>query len=143
MRKFFLAVALALLFVIPGETQTVTTRGGTTVSSSAEGMAWRFDDFTATGDGIKVNVSTAGRKWFGIQVSGVGAAATAWTVKLQTSLDGVKYVDVLTHSSATGDSDGDIIWISTPAPSLYFRSSVSTLTLGSATKITVTIIGMN
>ena len=100
----------------------------------------RADTYTETGSGTAVDVSTTGKQWLGVQVKGTGAAATAWTVNLQASLDGTNYSTVLSHTN-TDDTDGSIVWISTPAPTLYFRSNVSALTLGSATNIVVTIVG--
>lgn len=104
-------------------------------------LSARADTFTGTGNGAAVDVSSAGRKWYGVQVKGTGAAATSWTVNLQASLDGTNYATILTHTN-TVDSDGAIAWISTPAPALYFKSNVSAVTLGSATNIVVTIVGM-
>jgi hypothetical protein len=105
------------------------------------GHSSRSDTYTEAGNGTAVNVSTNPRQWFGVQVKGTGASATSWTVNLQASLDGTNYSTVLTHANTT-DTDGSIAWISTPAPALYFRSSVSAVVLGSATNIVVTIVGM-
>jgi hypothetical protein len=105
------------------------------------GAQSRSDTFTGTGNGTAVDSSAGAKQWFGIQVKGTGAAATSWTANLQASLDGTNYSTILTHANTT-DTDGSIAWISTPAPALYFRSNVSAVSLGSATNIVVTIVGM-
>jgi hypothetical protein len=117
---------------------TVSTTHGLRVNPGAQSRA---DTYTGTGNGTAVDASTGVKQWFGLQVKGTGAAATSWTVVLQASLDGANYATILTHSNAS-DSDGSIVWISTPAPALHFRSSVSAVSLGAASNIVVTIVGM-
>jgi hypothetical protein len=100
----------------------------------------RSDTFTTTGFGTTVNVSSHPEQTFSIQVSGTSAAASAWDIRLESSLDNVHFTQVLDHTNTTGDgvvlSSGSIL-----TPSLYFRSNVVSLTLGSATNVVVTIVG--
>jgi hypothetical protein len=119
----------------------VSAQPGTSLGSGA-GVNWRADTYTAAATGKAIDTSAASRKWYGVQVKGTGASATSWTVNLQVSLDGTNFVTVITHANTT-DSDGDILWLSTPAPALHFRSVVSAVVLGSATSLVVTIIGMD
>jgi len=99
---------------------------------------------TATGDGAVKNVSVNGAKWFGLRVKGTGAAATTWVVNLRTSLTGAvgSYTDGITHANTT-DGDGDQLTNSTPIVANYFYVEVASLTLGSATNISVTVTAMN
>jgi hypothetical protein len=119
----------------------VSAQPGSSLGSGA-GVNWRADTYSAAATGKAIDTSAASRKWYGVQVKGTGAAATSWTVNLQVSLDGTNFVTIITHASTT-DSDGDILWLSTPAPALHFRSVVSAVVLGSATSLVVTIIGMD
>lgn len=123
---------------------TTGSEGARTVTTSRLeqllSVSARSDTFTGTGNGTAVNVATTGRSRFGMAVKGTGAAASAWTVNLQVSLDGTNYATLLSH--ANSDGDGAAVWVPTPSPALYFRTNVSALTLGSATNIVVTIIGM-
>lgn len=98
------------------------------------------ETFDATGTSDPEDVSLSPKDFFTLQVSGVAASADAWTVHLQTSLDGVKYGTILTHSNTT-DADGGTVSNPTPQAARYFRVNVAALTLGSASDITVTVVG--
>lgn len=108
--------------------------------------ASRADTYTGTGNGTTVDMSTRPCRRFSLQVKGTGAAATAWNVLLEGSLDGTNFTTILQHSSANplgANADGAVVWTDAGAPFLYFRSrSAATLTLGSATNIVATIAGM-
>lgn len=109
---------------------------------SSLGTSSRGDTFTGVASGTTVNVSTYGRKYFAIQVKGTGAAATSWTVHLETSLNGTNFTSLISHNNSS-DSDGNMKWAPVGNyPALYFRSNCTALTLGSATNIVVTIVGM-
>lgn len=87
---------------------------------------------------------------FAIQVKGTGAAPTSWTVELQVSLDGTNFMTLFSHKSTTGSNnelaaaDGDVVFSygGTFYPALYFRSKCTAVSLGSATNIVATIVGM-
>lgn len=73
---------------------------------------------------------------FSLQVTSVGTI-TSWTVKLQSSIDGTNFVDILTVS----DTDG----LNTPffingKCSKYFRVICSAITLGAGTSITARVL---
>jgi hypothetical protein len=103
----------------------------------------RSDTFTVAANGTAVDVSDVGCSTFGMQVKGTGAAATAWNVALEVSLDGTNYATLLTHASADADEDGGVVWSGANAsPVLYFRSRLVSVTLGSATNVVATIIGV-
>lgn len=109
--------------------------------TSTPNFATRQDTFTATGNGTTVNKSTAPVKKFGLQVKGTGGVPTSWDVKLEGSLDGTSFTEILDHPTAIGD--GIIMWSGVlDSPCLYFRSRVAALTLGPASNIVVTILGM-
>lgn len=105
----------------------------------------RSDTYTTTANGTQVDVSGKPCSKFSLQVKGTGAAATAWNVLLEGSLDGTNYTTILQHSSANplgANADGSTVWTEA-GPFFYFRSrSAATLTLGSATNIVATIAGM-
>lgn len=102
----------------------------------------RTDTFTGATTGTTVDAKPSGFKSFALQVKGTGASATAWNVVLEVSLDGTNYATLLTHASAEGDADGGIVWSgAADSPCLYFRSRVVSVTLGSATNLSVTIAG--
>jgi hypothetical protein len=103
--------------------------------------ATRSDTFTGAGSGATIDVSTRAVSAFAIQVTGTGATPTAWNVVLEASLDGVTFTTVVTATQA--DGDGKTRWTGAIRfPALYFRSRCVSLTLGSATNIVVTILGM-
>lgn len=108
-------------------------------------FATRADTYTGTANGTAVDVSVKPCSKYALQVKGTGAAATVWTVRLEGSLDGTTYTEVMRHSSANpvgNNADGATVWVDA-GPFLYFRSRCSdTLTLGSATNIVATIVGM-
>lgn len=108
-------------------------------------FATRSDTYTGTANGTQVDVSAKPCSKFSLQVKGTGAAATAWNIILEGSLDGTNYTQILQHSSANplgADTDGATVW-TVAGPFLYFRSrSAATLTLGSATNVVATIVGM-
>lgn len=101
----------------------------------------RTDTYTAAANGTTVSMSSTPARHYGIEVSGTGAGATAWNVRLECSLDNTNFTTMLTHTEATGD--GVILWSDTNVrPCLYFRSKCVSVTLGSATNIQVDIVGM-
>lgn len=113
------------------------TGGGGSPSPSTD-----THSFTTVTSDTAVDVSDQTLKYWSLQVKGTGAAATSWTVTLEVSLDGTNYVPILTHTD-TSTSDGGIVAMSTPFPALYYRTRVTALTLGSASAISVTAVGMN
>lgn len=64
---------------------------------------------------------------FALQVTGVVATATAWSVNLEVSIDGVKWTNILNH--ATADLDGKTKFVSS-SPALFFHLYVANVTLG-------------
>lgn len=108
----------------------------------------RADTYTVTStNGTAVDVTSRPCIQFSLQVKGTGAAATVWDVVLEGSLNGTNYYEILRHAS-TGNplgnqADGAVVTGQTAGGFLYFRSRTqNTLTLGSATNIVATIVGM-
>ena len=100
----------------------------------------RSDTYSATGNGVTVDISATPLKGFAIQVIGTGAAASLWDIRLEGSLDNVNFTQILQHTNTTGD--GVVLYSgATLYPSLYFRSRCAGLTLGSATNVVVKILG--
>ncbi|MBI4151814.1 hypothetical protein HY496_02485 [Candidatus Woesearchaeota archaeon] len=100
----------------------------------------RTDYYTAVATGVSVNVANNPMKCFSMQIKGSGVSANAWEVRLEGSLDGNNYASILQHTNTTGD--GEVLYTGASLhPSLYFRSRVVSLNLGSAAQIAVTILG--
>jgi hypothetical protein len=92
-------------------------------------------------------------KW-AIQVTGYNSsnvitAPSAWDVILQPSLDGVAFNDMTTpfleHKNAT-NGNGDVVTSGTTAaqffPTRFYKIDVKTLTLGSASRINICVVGL-
>lgn len=101
----------------------------------------RQDIFTVPANGTVLDVSLVPCSRFALQVSGTGAAPTAWSVVLEASLDNVNFSTILTHASLDGDANGATKWQALPAAVKYFRSRDVSITLGPATNIVVNILG--
>lgn len=103
--------------------------------------ASRSDAYTAAANGTAVDVSARPTRSYAMQVKGTGAAPTAFNVVLEASLDNANWTTVLTMTEADGDGavrfTGGLFF-----PALYFRSRCVTVTLGSATDIVATILGV-
>lgn len=124
-----------------GGNLNVNVTNASVTTTTAPNFATRSDTFTTTGNGITVSKATAPVSRFSVSVKGTGAAATIWDVRLEGSLDNTNFTQILQHTTTTGD--GVALYIgSLTAPSLYFRSRCAGLTLGSATNIVVTILGL-
>jgi len=97
---------------------------------------------SAVGTGMKqrVDFTTFGplSDW-ALQVSGVGAAATAWTVNLELSLDGVTFQQVLQHMTTT--LNGGMLYVS-GKHALVAQLFVASVTLGAASGLALTAIGL-
>lgn len=108
------------------------------------GFATRSDTFTAAANGTTVDVSTRPCRRFGLQVKGTGAAASAWNVVLEGSLNNSQFTTILEHSNAgefRNAADGETVYVESGGPFLYFRSRLVSITLGSATNVVATIVG--
>lgn len=88
-----------------------------------------------------MNASQHPLKFYSIQVKGVGAAASAWNISIDGSLDGTNFYTILSHTN-TGASDGAVVTSSASAamPMLYIRAKINSVTLGSATGLTVKVL---
>lgn len=78
-------------------------------------------------------------KYFSIVVKGTGAVPTLSTVNLEGSLDGTNWTVLLT---VTQTLDGQITATPNAFPVRYFRSNITTLTLGSATNVVIIVAAM-
>lgn len=101
----------------------------------------RNDTFTTSGNGTAVSATTTPFKAYAIQVVGTGGAAAVWDVRLEGSLDGTNYDQILQHTQVTGD--GKIVYSgSLLSPCTSFRSRVASLNLGIASALVVYIVGV-
>ena len=105
-----------------------------------ESIFTRGDTFTVAGNGTTVDTSMFGASGFSIQVKGTGAAATAWNVVLEGSINNSNFTTILTNTDVTGD--GVVLFSGAQNyPCRFFRSRVVSITLGSATDVVVRILG--
>jgi hypothetical protein len=82
-------------------------------------------------------------KHFSLQVEGKDGLLSYWQVTLEGSLDGVNWDVILTHSKASGQSEGQIVRTSQDYfPVLYTRINPVTFTLDTATKIRITSLAV-
>lgn len=101
----------------------------------------RADTFTTTANGTTVNHAGMAFKYFTVLVKGTGAAATTWDVRLEGSLDGTNFTQIIQHTNTDGDGVNKPATL--PTVYNYFRSRCAGLVLGTATNIIVTILGSN
>jgi hypothetical protein len=85
-----------------------------------------------------------------LEVKGVGATPTHWTVLLQGSISGKNWTTILSHSdtNSPAQADGALIWnngatnqANWPTHCVYLRVNVTVLVLGSATSINIYALG--
>lgn len=81
-------------------------------------------------------------KYYALQVKGSTGTATAWDVRLEGSLDGLNFSQIMGHQTSDGDGVMKVSTGTIPFPVLYMRVRTNALTLGSsASVINVTAIG--
>ena len=118
---------------------SVSFTGGTAYVKASYGS--RSDTYTTATNGAILDINTQAAKHFTIQVKGTDAIATAWDVRLEGSLDGVNFTQILQHTNVTGD--GVMLYSGANiSPSQYMRSRCAGITLGAATNIVVYILGI-
>lgn len=97
--------------------------------------------YTAVASSASVDLSSIPLRSYGLLVYGNPVAASAWSINCEGSLDNVHFSTITTHASGT-NGDGATTWSGASlSPSLYIRTRVTSLTLGSATNITAICLG--
>lgn len=76
---------------------------------------------------------------FSVMVKGQAAAATAWSLDLQGSIDGANWQQLINH--ATADVDGVTKFV-TDRPVTHIRLNLASVTLGTATNLIVAALAM-
>lgn len=102
----------------------------------------RVDNFTAAANGVPADCSRDPVKNVSLQVKCVGAAATAWNIVLEGSNDGVNWTVLITHTQADTDGNTKFQASGIVTPVLYLRTRMASVTLGSATSINATLLGV-
>lgn len=113
---------------------------------TAPAFSTRSDTYTTAANGTTVDCSAKPVRRFALQVKGTGAAASAWNVVIEGSLNNSQFTTIVEHSNAgefRNAADGETVYIDTGAPWLYFRSRLVSITLGSATNVIATIVGQS
>lgn len=100
----------------------------------------RTFEFMATG--FSAVVPVFGAQHYALQVTGVGATATTWDIRLEGTLDGVAWTQILQH--LLGSGDGAVLFTGANRfPVEEVRINVQTLTLGGASAVNVTFMGQS
>lgn len=99
----------------------------------------RSDTFTTTANGTTLGDGFQTWKHFSIQVDQTGVV-TLWDVRLEGSLDGTTFTQILQHTNATGT--GVTVWQAAglAQPVLYIRARCAGLTLGAGTNVIAKIL---
>lgn len=119
----------------------VATEATLAVISARGAHQTRSDAYTGAANGTAV-VLTYPLSAFGLLVKGTGGTPTIWDIRLEGSLDGTNYQQIIAHTNA--DGDGVTKWSGTSFfPCLWFRSrSAGAITLGTASDVVARIIGV-
>ena len=127
---------------VDGSAVTQPISGTVAISNLPTAFQTRSDTFTVAGNGIAVDASSNPKKYYTMVVKGTGGAAATWDVRLEGSLDNTNFSQILQHTNTTGD--GAVLFIgASVAPALYFRARCDAVTLGGASSIVATILGVN
>lgn len=99
-----------------------------------------FDLLTGTGPSAVVDVSQSPMVTWTLQITGVPVAASAWSVALEGSTDGINFSEIIKHTTLTGNAvnlySGTTLFLTK-----YYRINVILLSLGPASSITASVIG--
>lgn len=144
----------ALITDFLGNSPTVGPESVTASLATVTGAEQRYstttDTYTSPGNGTTLGGTIANdqtvpfyfpMKTFSIQVVPTGVV-TSWDVRLEGSLDGVKFDTILTHTNSSPGADKLVVSGATLAPVLYFRSRCEALVLDEGTDIVVSILGV-
>jgi hypothetical protein len=99
----------------------------------------RSDTFTVAASGTAVNISVHPFRDYSIQVTATGAV-TSWDVRLEGSIDGVTYTQIVQHTNA--DGTGITKASANRFPAMFFRSRCAAIVLGGGTNVVVKILGI-
>lgn len=127
-----------------GSTESLIT--DTNPMPTVPAFGTRSDTYTTAANGTTVDMSARPCRRFAIQVKGTSAAASAWNVVIEGSLNNTQFTTILEHSNAgefRNAADGETVYFDTAVPWLYFRSRLVSITLGSATNVVATIVGQS
>lgn len=101
----------------------------------------RSDTYTSTGNGTIIDCSLTPVKRFALQVTKTGTV-TSWDVRLEGSLDGVTFTQILQHTNVTPGDGLTQFSLTNANPVLYFRSRAAAFVIGSGTNVVTTILGL-
>lgn len=96
----------------------------------------QYESFTAAAAGSTKNLAIEPGRSYALQVKGHSAAATAWNVVLEGSLDGTNFFVLATHANTTPQTDGDLVF-AVDKPCSYARARCVSVTLGGAGSLDV------
>jgi len=149
------ATAIAAAFDTAIRASALAVSGAVTVSGSVtptgaltettflarHAHSTRSDSYTGAANGTAIAL-TYPCAAFAILVKGTGGTPTIWDIRLEGSLDGTNYQQILAHTNATGDGV-TLFSGATLSPCLWIRSrSAGAITLGTASAVAATILGI-
>lgn len=128
----------ALLSTTNSTLATIATNTGNAAQASS---FIHTDTLSTATNGVSQDVGVGNLvKTFAIVAKGTGAAPTTLALNLEVSLDSTNWTVLLTVNQANDGiitSTGDVLF-----PARYFRCDITSLTLGGASNIVVTIAAM-
>lgn len=114
--------------------------GSNTIGLIGKSYQTTSDTFVTTGNGVTLDCSTNPLQSFSLVVNKTGTVS-AWDVRLEGSLDGSNFTQILQSTNVTGT--GVTVFTGTSnSPCLYVRARCAGLTLGMGTNIISTILGI-
>jgi len=100
---------------------------------------YRSDTYTVAGNGVAVDLTANPLGDFGLQAVQTGTV-TSWDVRLEGSIDGTNYTQIVAHTNV--DGSGVVKWSgASRSPSRYMRSRAAGLVLGAGTNVIAYILG--
>lgn len=99
------------------------------------------DIYTDSGLGGGIDITSGPEHIFAIQVTGVDDVADAWDVRLEGSLDGVNFTELIKHTESDGNGVTKFLAAGFVPIVFYFRSRCDSVTLGGASAIQARILG--
>jgi len=113
-----------------------------TIGAGAAPAETRSDNYVGAANGETIDTSLSPLSRFSLNVAGVNGIALSWEVVLEGSLDGITFSTILTHTQLAVGLGLTISSGGNSNPSLYIRSRCISVSLGSASAIKATILGI-
>ena len=113
-----------------------------TIGAGTAPAETRSDNYVGAANGQTIDTSLSPLSRFSLNVSGVNGIPLTWEVVLEGSLDGITFSTILTHTQLAVGLGLTISSGGNSNPSLYIRSRCISVSLGTASAIKTTILGI-